>query len=260
MSSQPTVTSLLRGLEVLRCFNDSRRSLGSSEIARLTGLPQPTVWRLCETLKQAGYLTTEPGDTKFQLGLSVLTLGFAALSTLDLTELVSPHLQQVATTFRAAASLTTRERFGMLCLQRFEEPNAALTVGFRVGTTVPIANSGVGWAYLSGLPPPRRAALIAQVQRRDPDTWRKVQKAYDRAMRDFEANGYIVNADIIYPGLTTVAVSVLRPSDQTLFVLNCTALSALLTPNMIKDRVGPRMRDIGERVSAALASTKNLRM
>lgn len=45
------VASLAKGLEVLRCFTPARPELGTSEIARLTGMPQPTVWRLCYTLQ-----------------------------------------------------------------------------------------------------------------------------------------------------------------------------------------------------------------
>ena len=56
-TGQPLVTALLRGLAVLRCFDHGRERLGSSEIARMTGLPQPTVWRLCKTLEHGGYLT-----------------------------------------------------------------------------------------------------------------------------------------------------------------------------------------------------------
>ncbi|QJW83244.1 helix-turn-helix domain-containing protein [Ramlibacter terrae] len=52
---QPTVTGLLRGLQVLRCFDHGRERPGSSELARMTGLPQPTVWRLCKTLEHGGY-------------------------------------------------------------------------------------------------------------------------------------------------------------------------------------------------------------
>ena len=40
------VTALARGLQILQCFTTSRKQLGSAEIARLTGLPQPTAWRL----------------------------------------------------------------------------------------------------------------------------------------------------------------------------------------------------------------------
>jgi DNA-binding IclR family transcriptional regulator len=111
---------------------------------------------------------------------------------------VLPDLQQIATTFRAAAGLTTRERLSMLCLQRFEGQNATLTVSLRVGSTVPIANSGVGWAYLSGLAPAQRDSLVAEIRNHDPDMWRTVEKHYDRAMKEFAKSGYVIDADVIY--------------------------------------------------------------
>ena len=251
--TQPVVTSLLRGLDVLRCFTEHRKVLGSSDIARLIELPQPTVWRLCQTLVKAGYLTAEPSEKSFRLGMPVLTLGFAAISALDLADLVRADLQEIASRFNAAAGLTTREQFSMLCLQRFEAPNAMLTVNWRIGSMVPIINSGVGWAYLSGLQSKARDALVAEIARAHPELWRKVQKPYAAAMKEFERTGYVVNADILYPALTTVATSVLRPSDRTLFVLNCTALSATITPDKLRREIGPAMKAAAERLQAALA-------
>src|ERR1700674_743687 len=94
-ASQPTVTALVRGLQVLRCFDYGRKSLGSSEIARLTRLPQPTVWRLCKTLEREGYLVAE-GGARYRPGLAILTLGYAALGTLDFAEMARPELQAIA--------------------------------------------------------------------------------------------------------------------------------------------------------------------
>lgn len=250
--AQPVVTSLLRGLDVLRCFTEQRKVLGSSEIARLTDLPQPTVWRLCQTLVKAGYLTVEQPDNRLRLGVPVLTLGFAAISALDIADLVRPDLQEIASSFNAAAGLTTRERLSMLCLQRFEAPNATLTVNWRIGSMVPIASSGVGWAYLAGLPAGERGVLLAEIKREQPDLWRKMEKPYATSMKSFARTGYIVN-DVLYPGLTTVATSMLRASDRTLFVLNCTVLSATNPPDRIRREIGPSMTAATERLSTALA-------
>jgi DNA-binding IclR family transcriptional regulator len=72
-------------------------------------------------------------------------------------------------------------------------------------------------------------------------------------MSSFARSGYMINADIIYPGLTTVAVPLARPGDGTLFALNCTALSATLPADRIRRDVGPAMVDVAKRLSAALA-------
>src|SRR5258706_5406105 len=101
----PAVTALLRGLEVLRCFDYERKSLGSSEIARLTGLAQPTVWRLCKTLEQEGYLAAEPGGTRFSPGLADLTPGYAAPGRLDPARLPPPRPPSHAGPFHRAPAL-----------------------------------------------------------------------------------------------------------------------------------------------------------
>jgi len=121
---QPLVTGLLRGLSVLRCFDLGREQLGSSDIARMTGLPQPTVWRLCRTLEHGGYLVADTDGARWRPGLAILTLGFAALDTLELAELARPMLEEIARKFKGAVSLSTREGVAMLYVQRCEAPGS----------------------------------------------------------------------------------------------------------------------------------------
>ena len=45
-----TVSALERGISVLRCFSEERPVLGYAEVARITGIPRPTVNRLVATL------------------------------------------------------------------------------------------------------------------------------------------------------------------------------------------------------------------
>ena len=62
------VTALARGLEVLRCFSAETPELGSREIARRIGLSQSTIWRLCHTLSQLGYLVPGTAPGKLRVG------------------------------------------------------------------------------------------------------------------------------------------------------------------------------------------------
>ena len=51
-----TVSALERGISVLRCFSEDRPVLGHADIARMTGIPRPTVNRLVATLLSLGML------------------------------------------------------------------------------------------------------------------------------------------------------------------------------------------------------------
>jgi hypothetical protein len=50
-----TVSALERGISVLRCFSEERPVLGHADVARMTGIPRPTVNRLVATLLSHGH-------------------------------------------------------------------------------------------------------------------------------------------------------------------------------------------------------------
>jgi DNA-binding IclR family transcriptional regulator len=250
MSREAAKSALLRGLEVLRCFDYQRASLGSSDVARLTGLPQPTAWRICRTLEAEGYLVGDRG--KFRPGLAILTLGYAALGTLDLAELARPLLQAVADRFRGAAGLSTRDRLSMLYLQRCEAAGALLNVNLRVGSEIPIASSGTGWAWLAGLGAAPRERLLERVRKTSPAEWRRAEKPFARAMEEFGRLGYVVNTDVFFKGLTTVAVPLGGPDEKRLYALNCSVLTSVLNTERLRREAGRALLEVAQKLAPVI--------
>lgn len=252
----PKVTALVRGLEVLRCFDFEHRSLGSSEIARMTGLPQPTVWRLCKTLEQEGYLVAEAGGARFAPGLAVLTLGYAALGRLDLAELARPRLQSIADRFRGASGMTTRDRLAILLLLRCEGADAYLNLTLRAGSEVPLATSGSGWAYLAGLDAAGRERLLAEIRRRQPDLWRRTERPFAKAMEGYAKTGYVLNVDTFFNGLTTVAVPLGGPEENRLYVLYCSCLTTVLGTEKLRRALGRKLLDTAQKLLPVVSGKK----
>jgi DNA-binding IclR family transcriptional regulator len=250
---QPLVTGLLRGLSVLRCFDHGRERLGSSDIARMTGLPQPTVWRLCKTLEHGGYLIADRDGKRFRPGLSILTLGYAALDTLELAELARPLLEEAATEFRGACSLSTREGACMLYLQRYEAPRSFLSLNLRVGSEVPIISSGTGWGYLAGLPEEALPEALEECRRADPVLYQKhAQQALD-AIAAYPAAGYVTNVDVFFPGLATVSVPLAGPGSPVAYVVNCTSPSAVLDTPEARGAAGAAMVKVAGQLRPVIA-------
>jgi DNA-binding IclR family transcriptional regulator len=249
---QPTVNALVRGLRVLRCFDYGRRSLGSSEIARLTGLPQPTVWRLCRTLEREGYLVADTEGARFRPGLAVLTLGYAALGSLDIGELVRPELQAIADEFRGATGLTTREKLNTLILIRCEGRDAYLNVTLRPGSANPIAHSGTGWGYLAGLAPAAREVLLEEIRRRQPELWRRAERPYRKAMEEFDKTGYVMNIDTFFNGLSTIAVPVGGPDESRLYVVYCSVLTSVLNTDKLRRQLGQALLGVARKLAPVI--------
>ena len=248
-----TVTALVRGLEVLRCFDYERRSLGSSEIARLTGLAQPTVWRLCKTLESEGYLVAEADGKRFAPGLAVLTLGYAALGRLDLAELARPRLQAIADKFLGASGMTTRDRLSILLLLRCEGAGAYLNLTLRAGSELPLATSGSGWAYLAGMDEVSRERLLAEIRKRQPDLWRRAERPLAKAMEAYAKTGYVLNADTFFNGLTTVAVPLGGPEETRLYVLYCSCLTTVLGTERLRRALGLALLETAQELTPVIA-------
>src|ERR1700743_1567613 len=70
------VTALRRGLAVLSLFRRERRVITVPEIASALKLSRATAFRPAYTLERDGYLQRLASSHAFQLGPSVLRLGF----------------------------------------------------------------------------------------------------------------------------------------------------------------------------------------
>ncbi len=83
------VEALAKGLRLLSLFDEQRPSWRVTDLAAAAGLPVPTVYRVVMTLTAEGYLDHLPnGD--YRPGVKTLTLGTAALRSLDLVGLATP--------------------------------------------------------------------------------------------------------------------------------------------------------------------------
>lgn len=245
------VTALARGLAILNCFSAEQPERTGSDIARLTGLPQPTVWRLCHTMITMGVLVETPGD-RMRPGLAALRLGSSALAGLDTVDLARPAMQAIADDYRAACGLAVRQGLQMVMIERCHGNNPLLT-NLRRGSAVPMARSGHGWAYLAALPAAARQSLIAEIRTTDPSDWTVARSAFRRALDAYPADGYIVNSGIFHPDYHTAAVPVHDRDRNIRFTLNCGGPLSTLSPRQLRDEVAPRLKRLAEELEAAIA-------
>ena len=214
------------------------------------------MWRLCKTLEHEGYLISDPTNAKFRPGLAVLTLGYAALNTLDIAELARPFLQKVSSAHHGAAGLSSVERTTMLYLQRIEATNSFLNVNLRVGSTVPIISSGTGWGYLAGLTKQQRTSKLAELKKLDPDRYAAAEKPLLKALASFTDDGFVSNVDVFYHGLATVSVPIVIEG-TTAYVLNCTSPTAALSTRSAQQAAGADLMAAAEQLGPVIARTRS---
>jgi IclR family pca regulon transcriptional regulator len=143
------VEALAKGLRILSLFDEKRPSWRVSDLAAAAGLPMPTVYRTVMTLAAEGYLDHLPNGT-YRPGVRTLTLGTAALRSLDLVALASPKLQRLAERTGETVNLAVLSGDRVLYLVRLRNSDL-VTANIQVGSTLPAVHTSIGKLLLAHL-------------------------------------------------------------------------------------------------------------
>ena len=92
-STETSVGTLARGLDILGLFSRDLPELTQTEISARLGLPLPTVHRLTAVLAERGYLERDPRTRRFRLGLEIARFLPPLLSGLRLPEVARGHVR-----------------------------------------------------------------------------------------------------------------------------------------------------------------------
>ena len=211
--------ALARGLDVLRCFRHGVNALGNLDLARLTGLPKPTISRITYTLTELGYLRYHPDTGKYSPGYGVLALGYGLLAGLEVRELAKASMTELARQTGGAVALGAFDGDAMTYVEAVHGSSALylrLPVGYRASL-----DSAMGRAYLASLPEDECAALAAV---RPPRRCRHLPRA--RRLRE---TGCCFAIGEWQSDINAVAVPFASLTGEGVFVMSCGGPASLLS-------------------------------
>jgi IclR family pca regulon transcriptional regulator len=143
------VEALAKGLRILTLFDEQRPSWRVTDLAAAAGLPMPTVYRVVMTLTAEGYLDHLPnGD--YRPGVKTLTLGTAALRSLDLVGIATPKLQRLGEATGETVNMAVLTGDRVLYLVRLRNSDL-VTANIQVGSTLPAVTTSIGKLLLAHL-------------------------------------------------------------------------------------------------------------
>lgn len=245
------VTALARGLEVLRCFSAETPELGSREIARRIGLSQSTVWRLCHTLSQLGYLVPGTAAGKLRVGAPTLALGAASLDALRFTEIIEPHLRAFVSRYPAAVVLAQQHEMTMIYLIRCNG-ETSFVMNHPVGTSVPLADTMFGCACLAGMPPDMFEQTVNRIEATSPRRVRSMHRRVEEARRQLRERGFVGSLGTDHPAIHYVALPLVPPHGGLAYGLLCAGPAFQLPRELLEDEIGPELVRLAAQVRMAL--------
>jgi len=244
------MTSLARGLAVVKAFSDQRRSMTIAQISHKTGIPRAAVRRCLYTLKQLGYADAEANN--FYLKPKILTLGYSYLSSTPLTVSAQPCLNQLSQLLNESCSLAALEDGEVLYIAR-SQTSRVLSVALNAGSRLPAYCTSLGRVLLAGL---NEAELDAYFSKVKLIALTDRTETSESALRDIIAGvrhrGYAVVEEELEIGLRSIAVPVRGASGATMAALNIGAQATRVARSQLEQTVLPALLNAAAELSVLL--------
>lgn len=243
------LSTLERGLRVLKAFDEDHPEMTLSEVAARTGLPPAVARRCLITLVELGYVGQH--ERKFLLRPAVLTIGSAFLASMQIEQVVLPPLQALRDQTGDSASLAVLSGADILYVAHVST-DRRFRVAAGVGTRFPFHATSLGKAIAAHLPEDERAALLARAP---------FQRFTERTVTDHPAladrlaliaeRGYDSALDELDYGIVSVAVPIFGQSrgagKRVVASINCsTSTTRISQDELVRTRLPLLRRAAGE--------------
>ncbi|WP_200931421.1 IclR family transcriptional regulator [Frankia sp. R43] len=151
-----SVQSVDRALALVELLAAAGDGAGLTDLARATGLPQPTVHRLLRALHERGWVRQD-ADRRYAPGARLIGLGNAAQRLLAAG--AEPFLGEAVAVSGETANLAVLEADQVVYVAQAASPRR-LRMFTEIGNRAPAHSTGVGKAMLAFLPEPALRALL----------------------------------------------------------------------------------------------------
>lgn len=244
------LSTLARGLSVLRSFTKERPEMTLSEVAAATDLSPAVARRCLHTLVELGYVGRK--GKQFLLTPEVMGFASAFLESMNLEEVVRPHLQEVRDKTGDSSSLAVLSDDEILYLVHVSTNRMfRLVAGF--GTRFPAYPTSLGRVLVAYQSPEDIDAYFDALET-EQLTDRTVTSKTElrRIMEACRENGFASIQDELDYGIVSVAVPVFDAEGGILAAINCsTATTRVNQAQMVETRL-PLLRETARKIELEL--------
>ena len=245
------MTSLARGLHVIRAFAGVDRRLTIADVSRATGLTRAVVRRCLYTLRELGYAASD-GRT-FRLQPRILSLGYAYLATAPLPIAAQPVLTELSERIGEATTVGVLDEGTVVYVAR-ASTQRIMSVTLGVGSRLQAYCTALGRVLLASLPSAAAAAALAREERVAHTRFTVTALPELLAiLEEVRAHDYALNDQELEIGLRAIAVPVRNVVGATVAAMNVSAQASRLSRRELIETVLPALRAAAERLGAELA-------
>lgn len=199
--------TFMKGMTVLRAFDEDHSHLTLAEISRLTHIERAVVRRLVLTLVQMGYVRKD--ENRYSLTPHILVLGGSFLRANQFGRLVQPLIEVCARDLGFSVGLAMSDGTDAVYVAQGAHGNARYTFGFTVGSRLPLLSTSIGRMLLAWGDPDwtRQVIETAPIEAYTPETLLD-RASIARAVEESRISGVNVTKGEFEAGAVGISVPV----------------------------------------------------
>ena len=244
------MTSLARGLHVIRAFAGVDRRLTIADVSRATGLTRAVVRRCLYTLKELGYAQTD--GRMYFLQPRILNLGYAYLSTAPVPIAAQPVLEEMSEVLGEASSVAVLDDGAVVYVGR-AATKRIMSVTLGVGSRLPAYCTALGRVLLAHLTDDQVDIELAKVD------WTQhtkhtvtSRKRLEEMLVEVRQEGFAINDQELEIGLRSIAVPVRNVVGTVVAAMNVSSQASRVSRRELMERCLPVLRTAAEKLSSQL--------
>jgi len=191
MESTRPIRALMRGLDALTVLN-LRDGATVSEVAQEIPLPRTTVYRILETLCNAGFVFRDAADDRYRLTILVRGLSDGFDDEAWVTQIAKPFINDLSREIVWPVSIATLSGTTMMVRESTDHSSPLAVERFSAGFRAPLLASASGRVYLANSPPSQRDTLIEILARsnKEDDKPARARAEVQRLLAEIRTQGY----------------------------------------------------------------------
>ena len=210
---------------------------GTTDVARATGLPRPSVHRLLTSLETEGLLERLPESGRWVLGPELYLLGTAAAQRYDVSGLAQPVVRRLSMATGESAFFSVLRGEETICLLREDGSFPIRSHVLHEGIRFPLGVASAGLAILAHLPDAESAAYLARRDLTEDYGAAHAPRALARRLRETRTQGYAVNPGLLVEGSWGMGAAVFDAAGRPRWALSLTGIERRFA--------APRRRELG---------------
>lgn len=155
------VKSVLKAIDLLLCFS-RQPEWTINELSKELGMNRSTVNRLLISLGSKGFLSRDPENGKYKLGLKIIEVAASLLNQMDIRKTAAPVLKELSAKCFETVDLAIWYEDQTLFIDHLESPHQVKVVSF-IGEGCPLTATPRGRFFWPTCRPPNYGELSPKV-------------------------------------------------------------------------------------------------